>query len=201
MADAQSLPPTAVLVQHPVADFETWKAGFDDHEDMRRASGIVGHHINRAEGDPNLVTVFLAVTDVKKAKAFAESADLKDVMEKVGVTGPPEVTWLTPVREEVVWDRELPAIIVSHTVADFDRWLEGYDAADGLRASKGIIGHAANRSMDDPSLVIVYHQAESFDALRAFLDDPALRAAMEEAGVNSEPEISFHTGGWGKFYG
>lgn len=52
----------------------------------------------------------------------------------------------------------------------------------------------------DPSLAIVYHQAESFDALRAFLDDDALAAAMKEAGVISEPEVSFHTGGWGKRY-
>lgn len=200
MTDAQSLPPAALLVQLPVADFDRWKAGFDDNENMRRASGIVGHHLNRAEDDPYLVTVYMAVTDVDKAKAFFGSADLKKVMEKVGVTGPPEFTWMTPVREAVVWDRELPAMLISHTVADFDRWLGGYDAAVDLRASKGIIGHAANRSMDDPALAFVYHQAESFDVLRTFLGDPALKAAMEDAGVNSEPEVSFHIGGWGKLY-
>ena len=58
-------------------------------------------------------------------------------------------------------------MILSHSVADFDRWLEGYDAAAALRTkSKGIIGHAANRGLGDPSLAFIYHQAESFDTLR-----------------------------------
>lgn len=197
---AQSLPPAAVMVTHPVADFDRWKAGFDDHEPVRKASGFLGHHLNRAEDDPNLVSIYLAVGDVDAARAFADSPELEAKMQEVGVTGPPEMTWLTPVREAVVWDRELPAFMISHTVADFDAWLEGYDAADELRTSAGISGHAANRSLDDPSLAIVYHQAESFDDLRRFLGDPDLKAAMEQAGVTSEPEVSFHTGGWAKMY-
>lgn len=50
-------------------------------------------------------------------------------------------------------------------------------------------------------LAIVYHQAESFDTLRAFLADDALKAKMQEAGVTSAPEVTFVTGGQGKRYG
>ena len=64
----------------------------------------------------------------------------------------------------------------------------------------GIIGHAANRSIDDPAVAVVYHQAESFDVLRSFLASDELRMAMREAGVVSDPEITFHTGGWAKRY-
>jgi hypothetical protein len=32
--------------------------------------------------------------------------------------------------------------------------------------------------MDDPSVAIVYHQAESFDTLRAFLADDEVKAVM-----------------------
>ena len=198
---SQSLPPAAVIVQHSVTDFDSWKLGFDDHEHMRVAASVLGHHLNRAEDDPNNVSVYMAVADIEKARAFAASDDLKEIMEKVGVTGPPTISWMTPVRESIVWDRELPAFIIGHTVSDFDAWLEGYDAAEELRKSNGIIGHAANRSIDDPSFAVVYHQAESFDTLRAFLANPDLRAAMENAGVASEPDISFHTGGWAKMYG
>ncbi len=49
-------------------------------------------------------------------------------------------------------------------------------------------------------MAVVYHQAESFDTLREFLAMPELRAAMDAAGVTSEPDVSFHTGGWGKRY-
>ena len=196
----QSLPPAAALITHPVADFDAWKVGFDQHEPARRAAGALGHHVNQAEGNSNLVTIYLAVSDLDKAKSFAGSDDLKAVMQQVGVTGAPEISWVTPIRESIVWDRQLPAFMLTHQVADFDAWLQGYDAASELQRSKGIIGHAANRSIDDPSTAVIYHQAESFETLRAFLGDPDLQAAMKAAGVTSEPDVSFYTGGWAKRY-
>ena len=33
----------AVMVQHPVADFDNWKAGFDAHEGARRLSPFIYH--------------------------------------------------------------------------------------------------------------------------------------------------------------
>ncbi len=200
MSDAQPLPPVALVVRHSVADFDVWKAAFDGEEDLRSAASVVGHHINRAEDNPNDLSVYLAATDTAKLEAFASSDELKDVMRAAGVTSAVELTWMTPAREAVVWDQQLPAVLLTHTVADFDAWLEAYNDADGLRTSKGIVGHAANRSNDDPSVAIVYHQAESFDTLRAFLADAELKAVMEAAGVTSEPDVSFHTGGWGKQY-
>jgi hypothetical protein len=199
-AGRQGLPPAAVLLTHRVADFDAWKKVFDRGEQDRRDAGILGHHINRSANDPNQITLYLAIQDVDRATAFAASPDLQREMQEAGVIEAPEMQWMTPVRESLVWDRTLPAFMLTHRVADFDQWLEGYDAAAGIQRSKGIIGHAANRSTDDPSLAIVYHQAESFDTLRAFLEDADLRAAMSAAGVTSEPEVTFCTGGWAKRY-
>ncbi len=197
---AADLPPYAVLLSHTVEDVDTWKVGFDSHEPARVAAGMLGHHLNRAEDDPNRITMFLALSDLDKAKAFATSPDLADTMKRVGVISPPETIWLQPIREDVVWDRQLPAMIVDHRVADFDAWLEVYDSVGDMQKAGGIIGQAANRSLDDPQRVIVYHQAESFDALRAFLADPELQAAMDKGGVLAPPTVTFHTGGWAKFY-
>lgn len=199
-ADDQQLPPAALMVTHPVADFDTWRAGFDAGEPDRREAGVLGHHLNHAEDDPTLVSIYLAIADVERARAFMQSSELEAAMRDVGVTGPPEARWMTPVREAIVWDRQLPAVLVTHSVADFDSWLVGYNAADEIRLAHGIIGHAANRSLDDPSLAIIYHQAESFDALRSFLANPDLRAAMEAAGVTSPLEATFLVGGWAKQY-
>ena len=200
MTDRAQLPPAAILIDHQVADFDVWKAAFDGDEQRRIDHGYLGHHLNRAEGDPNSLSVYLAVGDVDRAKAYATSDELKSKMAPAGVTSAPEIRWMTPVREAIVWDRELPAMLVSHHVEDFDTWLVGYDAADELRRSSGIIGQAANRSLDDPSFVIVYHQAESFDTLRSFLRSDDLRTAMKEAGVVSELEVIFQTAGVGKVY-
>jgi hypothetical protein len=194
------LPPAAVLLGSRVADFDAWKAVFDANEQNRIDNGILGHHINRAEDDPNRLNVYLAVGDVERATKWAGSDALKQVMASAGVLGAPVRTWMTPVRESIIWDRELPAIVVTHRVEDFDAWLAGYDAADEVRRSGGIVGHATNRSIDDPSIAIVYHQAESFDDLRSFLDSEDLQLAMKQAGVVSEPEVTFHTGGWAKRY-
>ena len=98
---SQSLPPAALIVQFPVADFDTWKAGFDNNEDQRVAAGILGHHINQAEDDPNSLSVYLAVADIDKARAFAGSDELKEVMKEVGVLGPPTTSWMTPVELSV----------------------------------------------------------------------------------------------------
>jgi hypothetical protein len=196
----QSLPPAAVVVRSRVADFDTWLTAFDSHEDARRAAGILGHHINRAEEDPNDVSIYMAVSDLDKAKAFSASDDLRERMQAAGVVSAPEITYMTPVREAIVWDRELPAFMLRHSVADFDRWLEGYDAAADLQAANGIVGQAANRSLDDPAVAIVYHQAESFDTLRAFLANDELKTKMQEAGVISAPNVQFVTGGWAKQY-
>jgi hypothetical protein len=194
------LAPAAVVLHSKVADFDGWYAAFNSHEDARRAAGILGHHINRAEVDPNEISVFMALSDLEKAKEFAASDELRERMVASGVVGAPEITYVTPAREAVVWDRELPAFILSHSVADFDRWLEGYDGAADLQRDSGIIGHAANRSLDDPSLAIVYHQAASFDTLRAFLGNDELKAKMQEAGVTSAPDVHYFTGGWAKYY-
>ena len=65
-------------------------------------------------------------------------------MAEAGITSAPEFMWMTPVREAIVWDREVPAMIITHHVEDFDAWVVGYDAADELQRSNGIIGQAAN---------------------------------------------------------
>ena len=197
---AADLPPFAALLSHTVEDFDTWKTGFDAHQPARVAAGMLGHHLNRAEGNPNQITIFLALSDLDQAKAFASSPDLADTMKRLGVLAPPEVVWVQPIREDIIWDRQLPGMIADHRVADFDAWLAVYDSVGDMQKAGGIIGQAANRSLDDPQRVIVYHQAESFDTLRAFLADPELKTTMEAAGVISAPEVSFQTGGWAKFY-
>lgn len=140
------------------------------------------------------------MSEVARAKAFAASADLKSVMTAGGVTSAPTATWVKPLTEEIIWDREVPGMIVTHTVANLEAWLAGYQAAAPVQKQAGIIGQAANQSLDAPNTVVVYHQAESHDALKAFMGNPGLKDAMQKAGVTSEPQVMFVTGGWAKRY-
>jgi len=187
-AMAEELPPHRAHVAHRVADADRWKAGFDDLEPARRAAGILGHHINRALDDPHLITVFLAVTDLDLARAFTSSYEQEEAMQRIGVLSRPRIEWLRPLRASIASQRQLPAFLLHRRVLDLGSWLAGYDAAAGRREADGIVGHSADRSLDDPSSVSVYHQAESFDTLRRHL------------ATGAEREATFHTGGWAKTY-
>lgn len=82
-----------LMVRHKVKDWATWKKTFDDHKQKRIDAGLTDRVVAHAVGDDHSVTLVFAVADVDKAKAFMKSADLKDVMNKAGVEGPPTSFW------------------------------------------------------------------------------------------------------------
>ena len=197
--DALSRAPYAALSTQPIADIDRWKAGWDAHQSARRDAGVLGHLINRPEDDLNAVTVLLLVADLGRTRAFAEAPERRDEMNRYGVLGSPDICWLELLRTAPVWDRPLPAYILKSYVDDVASWLADYDGLAATRQATGIIGHVASRSFDDPKLVVIHHQAESFDALRSVLADPAMRQTAPDAG-SVLPEVRFHTSGWAKAY-
>ena len=200
MSDASQLPPDNVILRYRVADFDAWKTVFDRNESQRKAAGFLGHHISRDQDDPNSLSIFFAVEDIDRFKIYAASDEGKALMQEAGIVSESTIGFITQPRQGAVWDRELPVARIKNRVEDFETWSKAYDAAGELRRANGIIGHAVNRSQDDPSTVVVYHQAESFATLRAFMALDELRSVMKEAGVASDPEVSYHTGGWGSQY-
>jgi hypothetical protein len=82
------------IVKHRVADYAAWKQAFDGHAQARASAGIVGHAVNRASNDPNLVVIYLQAASIDSLKAFAGSADLKETMQRAGVQGAPEITFV-----------------------------------------------------------------------------------------------------------
>jgi heme-degrading monooxygenase HmoA len=84
-----------IHVQHTVEDYAKWKEGFDTHAAARQAAGATDEaYVMRNVDNPNEITVILGWSDLEKAKAFTQSASLKEAMQKAGVTGPPEVRFL-----------------------------------------------------------------------------------------------------------
>jgi heme-degrading monooxygenase HmoA len=84
-----------IHVRHTVEDYARWREGFDNHAPARQAGGATDEvYVMRNVDDPNEITIILGWSDLEQAKAFTESASLKDAMQKAGVTGPPEVRFL-----------------------------------------------------------------------------------------------------------
>jgi heme-degrading monooxygenase HmoA len=84
-----------IYVRHSVEDYARWREGFDNHSPARQAGGATDEaYVMRSVDDPNDVTIILGWSDLEKARAFTQSASLKEAMQDAGVTGPPEVRFL-----------------------------------------------------------------------------------------------------------
>ncbi|MEP7165426.1 MAG: hypothetical protein ABI741_12075 [Ferruginibacter sp.] len=77
---------------HKVKDFDSWKKIFDAEGKEKRAQfGLIDRALERDIDDPNMVHIVFAISDMAKAKARANSPELKKLMTDAGVTGPPQI--------------------------------------------------------------------------------------------------------------
>lgn len=70
-----------LLVRNTVEDYAKWKPAFDSHSEMRKAAGSKGGRFFRSAEDPNDVLVLIEWDDVDKARAFADSRELREAMQ------------------------------------------------------------------------------------------------------------------------
>lgn len=193
--EATAFEPFKVMaVTHVVKDFDTWKKGFDQDEMNRSASGLTLRALARGIDNPNNVFVFLNVSDLQKAKDFATSPKLKNVMQKLGVMGKPDIIYVDVVRFEESPSEYKDRIRISHKIKDFDTWLKAYeDEGTETRSSNGLMERAITRNIDDPNLIHVTFAVSDMAKAKARLKDPALKKIMTDAGVISEPVFEFYT--------
>ena len=83
-----------MLLRHKVRDFKTWKAGYDAHQPARTEAGLAEKHLLRNSDDPNEVVILFEAQDLDRAKAFTQSADLREKMEEFGVIDKPDIYFL-----------------------------------------------------------------------------------------------------------
>ena len=191
------LPAVAAIITHEVEDYPRWKRAFDHHAGTRKQAGIFVTHINHSAENPNLLTVYVGARDADQLGAFLSSSDLKNSMKDATVKGPPQIALVNPV-EDMTQRRPLAGAVVIHAIADFDTWKAAFDAHAVTRAEAGVIGHAVNRSVENPNLVVVYLQCESLDDLKTYTSSSDLKAIMKNAGVQGRPDIKFvNAGSWG----
>ena len=83
-----------MLIRHKVRDFSEWKPGYDAHLPKRAEAGLTETYLLRGADDPNEVVLLFAVQDLNRAKAFSESEDLRETMQKLGVLDKPDIYFL-----------------------------------------------------------------------------------------------------------
>ena len=82
---------TIAAVRHPVEDVDRWKVVFDEHGEVRRRHGAVGHTLLVAADDPNTVLILNEFPSREAADAFANDPSLPATMSRAGVSGPPRI--------------------------------------------------------------------------------------------------------------
>jgi hypothetical protein len=82
---------SSIIIRHRVADFDVWKAAFDEHGTVRRDYGLVDTGLLRDEDDANMVTILLSTDDTARAREFLASDSLRETMQGAGVESQPDV--------------------------------------------------------------------------------------------------------------
>ncbi len=85
---------TTAIVRHRVADFDTWKAGFDAAADFRAAAGMTAAQVYTDAADGQVVTVVAEFTSVEHAQAHLQDQELAKKMKEIGVLEQPSVQFL-----------------------------------------------------------------------------------------------------------
>jgi hypothetical protein len=80
---------TTLAVRHSVADYDSWKIGFDQHANARRSHGATGHRVLR---DGNDLLVLIEFPDASAAQAFQSDPALRTAMQDAGVQGAPDIS-------------------------------------------------------------------------------------------------------------
>jgi hypothetical protein len=82
---------TTLFVRHRVSDYAKWREVYDSVAPLQKQAGVVADAVYQSPDEPNDVTVTHEFGSVGEAKAFAESAELREAMGKAGVVGVPTV--------------------------------------------------------------------------------------------------------------
>ena len=84
-------------------------------------------------------------------------------------------------------------LAIRHHVSDYAAWRKVYDEVEPLRAQHGCTAQRVLRLPDDGNELFVTHDFPTADQAGGFAHDPALRAGMQQAGVQGTPRIEIFT--------
>ena len=87
----------------------------------------------------------------------------------------------------------MASMLVQHHVKDFAAWKKVYDSQAAFRRSSGELSDQVYHDASDPNKLTLLFKWDSVENARKFSQSAELKAAMEKAGVDGAPAISFLT--------
>jgi len=83
-----------LIIRHKVKDYSKWRPWFDQHAAAQKLAGLTDPRVFRSSDDENEVVILFNADDMKRAKDFVASPDLKQTMAKAGVMDKPPFYFL-----------------------------------------------------------------------------------------------------------
>jgi hypothetical protein len=190
---APAKPSNVMIMQFKVADFEKWKAKYDERDSIRRSYGLTNYVVGRGLDDPSMVVVFLKMQDANKAKELTSSQGMKDRMKIAGVTGTPTFHYLDVVMDDNSVIPQTDRILVTEKIKDWDVWKKSFDDHKQMRIdSAGLIDRGLGYEVGDNHSVTVVFAITDMKKARAFIQSKQLKDIMEKAGVEGKPVHFFY---------
>jgi quinol monooxygenase YgiN len=83
----------------------------------------------------------------------------------------------------------MKTIILNSEVKNYSDWRKVYDADEENRVKAGLHMTGVYQSVDNPNKITLIGEAPSVEAIRSFMANPELKAAMERGGVIGIPDV------------
>ena len=181
-------PENVMTVRHKVADYNKWLAGFESADSLKAANGLHNYVVGRSIDDSSMLLVATKADDIAKAKAFGNSAELKAAMKKTGVTGKPDIEYMTTVYQDTAQINTDIRARTKVTVKDFEVWKTGFESRRQDRIDAGLIDRVIGYDPDDNHKVTIVVAVTDTAKANAFWNSDKLKQDMEKGGVTGKPE-------------
>ena len=83
-------------------------------------------------------------------------------------------------------------LTVQHTVQDYGAWQSVYESLDEVQRDWGVTHASIHRLASAPDVVLIVRHFATVAQAQGFLTNREIQAAMQRAGVTSEPRIEIY---------
>jgi len=85
----------------------------------------------------------------------------------------------------------MPAVLIRHRVADFDKWIQAYRRHEHARSAAGAVGSVVGQAEGDPNEVVINIEFKDMESAKAFMNSADLAQTMKRAGVLESATIYY----------
>jgi hypothetical protein len=90
---------------------------------------------------------------------------------------------------KILIQNDMVTVVISHECKNYSDWRKVFDADEPNRLKAGFKSTGVYHSADNANKITIIGEAPNVEAIKGFMANPALKAAMEKGGVIGLPEV------------